>query len=146
MDAGGQPTNGGRMSDALSGTVALVTGASSGIGEAAARALAARGAAVALVARRKDRLEHLAAQIEGHGGRALVLTTDVTDAGQATAAAEQAGAELQPLRIGEAARERLATLEGREPEDVADAIAYIVTRPRRVALNEVVIRPTEQDW
>jgi len=51
----------------LSGTVALVTGASSGIGEATARALAARGATVALVARRRDRLEELAERI-GHGG------------------------------------------------------------------------------
>jgi NADP-dependent 3-hydroxy acid dehydrogenase YdfG len=48
--------------------------------------------------------------------------------------------------VREAARERLSTIEGLEPEDVADAIAYIVTRPRRLALNEVVIRPTEQDW
>jgi NADP-dependent 3-hydroxy acid dehydrogenase YdfG len=48
------------MSDELSGTAALVTGSSSGIGEATARALAAHGAAVALLARRKDRLERLA--------------------------------------------------------------------------------------
>ena len=254
------------MSDALSGTVALVTGASSGIGESTARALAAHGAAVALIARRKDRLEHLAAEIEGDGGRALVLPTDVTDAGQARAAVEQTVADLgrldivvnnagvmllgpvdeapldewermvslnlggllnithaaiphlltaagaaprrvadlvnvssvagrvaranaavydltkfgvggfsesarqefarRHLRIAavepgvvrteltdhirdgvrEAARERLGSIERLEPEDVADAIAYIVTRPRRVALNEVVIRPTEQDW
>jgi NADP-dependent 3-hydroxy acid dehydrogenase YdfG len=254
------------MSDALSGTVALVTGASSGIGEATARALAAQGAAVALVARRKDRLEHLAAEIEAHGGRVLVLTTDVTDAGQARTAVEQTVADLgrldivinnagvmllgpvdeapldewqrmvslnlggllnithaaiphlltaadaEPRRVAdlvnvssvagrvarpgaavydltkfgvggfsesarqefarrhlrvaavepgvvrteltdhirdgirEAARERLASFEGLESEDVADAIAYIVTRPRRVALNEVVIRPTEQNY
>ncbi|HEY4937906.1 MAG TPA: SDR family NAD(P)-dependent oxidoreductase [Actinomycetota bacterium] len=254
------------MSDELSGTVALVTGASSGIGEATARALAAHGAAVALLARRKDRLERLAEEIESDGGRALVLPTDVTDADEAKAAVRQtvadlgrldivvnnagvmllgpmdeapleewqrmvslnlggllnithaaiphllAAADAAPRRVAdlvnvssvagrvaranaavydltkfgvggfsesarqefarrhlrvsvvepgvvrteltdhirdgvrEAARERLGSIEGLEPEDVADAIAYIVTRPRRVALNEVLIRPTEQDW
>jgi NADP-dependent 3-hydroxy acid dehydrogenase YdfG len=254
------------MSEELSGTVALVTGASSGIGEATARALAAHGAAVALVARRKDRLERLAEEIEGDGGRALVLPTDVTDADQAKAAVQQAVADLgrldtvvnnagvmllgpmaeapldewqrmvslnlggvlnithaaiphllaatdaAPRRVAdlvnvssvagrvaranagvydltkfgvggfsesarqefarrhlrvslvepgavrteltdhirdgvrEATRERLGSIEALEPEDVADAVAYIVTRPRRVALNEVLIRPTEQDW
>jgi NADP-dependent 3-hydroxy acid dehydrogenase YdfG len=48
--------------------------------------------------------------------------------------------------VREATRERLGSIEPLEPEDVADAIAYVVTRPRRVALNEVLIRPTEQDW
>src|SRR2546423_6911097 len=85
------------MSDELSGTVALVTGASSGIGEATARALAARGAAVAVAARRKDRLERLAGEIEGAGGRALVLPTDVTDAGQGRAAVESTVADLGRL-------------------------------------------------
>src|SRR5258705_977492 len=74
----------------LIGTVALVTGASSGIGAATARTLAEQGAAVALVARRKDRLEALAADIRRGNGRALVLETDVTDAAQASAAVEAA--------------------------------------------------------
>ena len=87
------------MSDALSGTVALVTGASSGIGEATARALAAHGAAVALLARRKDRLERLAEEIESDGGRALVLPTDVTDADEARAAVRQTVADLGRLDI-----------------------------------------------
>jgi NADP-dependent 3-hydroxy acid dehydrogenase YdfG len=68
---------------ALEGTVALVTGASSGIGEATALALASEGAAVAVAARRRDRLEGLARRIEGAGGSALVLETDVTDEAQA---------------------------------------------------------------
>jgi NADP-dependent 3-hydroxy acid dehydrogenase YdfG len=67
------------MAERLDGTVALVTGASSGIGEAAARALAREGAAVAIAARRKDRLDVLAAEIEQAGGRALAIEADITD-------------------------------------------------------------------
>ncbi len=71
------------MSEPLEGTVSLVTGASSGIGEASALALAAQGASVALAARRRDRLQGLAQRIEASGGRALVLEADVTDESQA---------------------------------------------------------------
>lgn len=58
--------------------VAIVTGASSGIGDATARALSAEGFAVALAARRTERLDALRADIEAAGGRAIVATTDVT--------------------------------------------------------------------
>ena len=247
----------------LKDTVALVTGASSGIGAAAATALAAQGAAVALAARRKDRLETLAAGIREQGGTALVLESDITDEQQATAAVEQTVAELGRLdtlinnagvmllgpasgaplpewqrmvelnvlgllycahaampyllnaasddprhvadmvnissvagraarngngvysltkhgvgAFSESLRQELAkryvrvslvepgatatelashnrpeVLEGlrsqlgqrMEAEDIADAIAYIVTRPRHVAVNEMLIRPTEQE-
>jgi NADP-dependent 3-hydroxy acid dehydrogenase YdfG len=85
------------MTSVLQGTVALVTGASSGIGEATALALAQRGAAVALAARRKDRLEDLAARIRSAGGRALVLEADVTDERQARDSVERTVAEFGRL-------------------------------------------------
>jgi NADP-dependent 3-hydroxy acid dehydrogenase YdfG len=253
------------MADRLDGTVALVTGASSGIGEATAAELAGRGAAVAIAARRRDRLGALAGRIEDAGGRVLVLETDVTDPEQARASVEEtveglgrldtvinnagvmllgpavgapleewdrmvalnvrgllhvahaalphllAAAEDGPRRVAdlvnissvagrraalgsavynltkfgvgafsESVRQELATrhvrvslvepgavatelpdhlrpeireqaaerfrdVERLEAEDIADAIAYIVTRPRRVAVNEILVRPTEQE-
>lgn len=63
----------------LNGRVALVTGASSGLGVQFAKALADNGAAVALVARRADRLKSLKDEIEGKGGRAVAIEADVTD-------------------------------------------------------------------
>jgi NADP-dependent 3-hydroxy acid dehydrogenase YdfG len=247
----------------LGGTVTLVTGASSGIGAATATALAAQGAAVALAARRRDRLDTLAADIRDQGGTALVLESDITDERQATDAVERTVAELGRLdtlvnnagvmllgpaagapltewqrmvelnvlgllycahaamphllraaedsprqvadmvnissvagrvarngsgvynltkhgvgAFSESLRQELArryvrvslvepgatatelaghnrpeVLEGlrnqfgqrMEAEDIADAITYIVTRPRHVAVNEMLIRPTEQE-
>ncbi|MEU1826542.1 SDR family NAD(P)-dependent oxidoreductase [Streptomyces abikoensis] len=74
------------MSDALAGTTALVTGASSGIGEATALALAAEGARVTLVARRGDRLLKVAEAVEALGGRAFVAEADLaTESGAVTA-------------------------------------------------------------
>ena len=81
----------------LKDTVALVTGASSGIGEATAAALAARGAAVALAARRRDRLESLAERLRGAGARTHVIEADVTDREQATAAVAETVSELGRL-------------------------------------------------
>lgn len=85
-DAVGRPVD-------LMGRVALVTGASSGLGRRFALVLAAHGAAVVATARRSERLAELAAEIEASGGRCLPLALDVTDAqqiGPVVAAAEEA--------------------------------------------------------
>ena len=253
------------MGDRLDDTVALVTGASSGIGEATARALAAQGATVALAARRKDRLDDLAARIAGSGGRSLVIEADITDQAQAIAAVERttgefgrldtvinnagvmllgpieeapieewermlainvqgllyvshaalphllAAADSSPRRVAdmvnissvagrmvrngsgvynltkhgvgafseslrqevtkrhvrvslvepgatatelsshlrpeirERSLQRFADIERLQADDIADAVTYVVTRPRHIAINEILIRPTEQD-
>ena len=250
----------------LEGTVALITGSSSGIGAATARGLAAEGAAVALVARRRDRLEELAATIRADGGTALVVQADVSDQQQAKDAIERTVTELGRLdtvvnnagvmllgpaldastedwdrmvalnvqglmyvthaalphlvraaadsprrvadlvtisstagrvarpgggvyaltkfgvgafseslrqellkhrvRVGvvepgtvdtelvthlgadvrEAAANQVGSIEALRPDDIADAVAYIVTRDRRVAVNEMLVRAAEQSW
>lgn len=74
------------MTERLDGTVALVTGASSGIGMAAARTLAEAGADVSIVARRADRLDTLATELRSNGHRIRVIAADLTDAEEAAGA------------------------------------------------------------
>ena len=78
------------MTDGIRAKIVVVTGASSGLGEATARLLSAHGATVVLGARRADRLELLAKELEGHGGKALAVTTDVTRREQVKALVDSA--------------------------------------------------------
>ncbi len=87
------------MTKKLAGKVAFVTGASSGIGEATAVALAEEGARVAVLARRSDRLEQLVKRIKDVGGEAVPLVADVTNEAQLRAAIRQAKEALGRIDI-----------------------------------------------
>ena len=83
----------------LDGKVAVITGASSGIGEATAEALAAEGAAIVVAARREDRLEDLVERVNGNGGKALAVACDVTDEQQAHGLIEKSRDEFGRVDI-----------------------------------------------
>jgi NADP-dependent 3-hydroxy acid dehydrogenase YdfG len=104
---------------ALDGRRIVITGASAGIGEATAVALAGEGAAVALAARRKDRIDALAARIEAAGGRAVAIEADVGDEAQARALIETAASELDGIDglINNAGVMLLGLVQGAETEE-----------------------------
>ncbi|ROZ53022.1 SDR family NAD(P)-dependent oxidoreductase [Rhodococcus sp. WS1] len=106
------------MTRKLDGSVAIVTGASSGIGRATAKHLAAAGATVATVARRKDRLDVLVAEIISAGGSAFAVVADIADQQQAaqavTQTAEQAG--RIDILVNNAGYMILGALETTEPQ------------------------------
>ena len=103
----------------LDGQVALVTGASSGIGEATAVALAEAGASVAIGARRTDRLDALAGRLRDDGARVLQLELDVTDEQPCTDAVRRTREELGGLDVlvNNAGVMLLGTIVGADPED-----------------------------
>ena len=83
----------------LTGAVALVTGASSGLGRHFAKVLAANGATVALAARRADKLASLAGEIAADGGTAIAVACDVTDSDSVTAAFDTVEAQIGPVTL-----------------------------------------------
>lgn len=107
------------MSGRLDGKVALVTGASSGIGRATAVALAREGAAVAVGARRADRLGELRDELTAAGSKALTLDLDVTDEGSAREAVRRTVGELGELDVvvNNAGLMLLGTIVGADTED-----------------------------
>ena len=94
------------MAADLTGSVAFITGASGGLGAHFARLLARQGAAVAISARRVDKIEALAAEIRANGGRAVALALDVADA----AAIETVGIKSSLLIVPVAVRSEPATV------------------------------------
>ena len=107
------------MTGKLDGKVAVVTGASSGIGEATAIALAAQGATVALAARRGDRLEALVKQISDSGGQAMPIVADVADDAQAHDMVNKAKAQFGSVDIlvNNAGVMLLGAIDGANTED-----------------------------
>jgi NAD(P)-dependent dehydrogenase (short-subunit alcohol dehydrogenase family) len=121
----------------LSGRTALVTGASGGLGAHFARVLARHGAAVALAARRVDRLEGLAAEIAAAGGRAHAVAMDVTDAASVEAAVRAAegalGTTIDVLVNNSGVSGRGARLLDLEDDEVAGVLDVNLTGAFRVA-------------
>src|SRR5712691_13454238 len=108
--------------------VAFITGASSGIGRALALELARRGAAVGLLARREDLLQEVVREIEAHGGKAIALPADVTDANAVRAAVSALHNEIGPidLLIGNAGVGATTAAGKLEPEGVAKVLSVNV--------------------
>ena len=116
------------MTPPLKNTVALVTGASSGIGEATALALAGSGATVALIARRGDRLDALKDRITTSGGTAAAFVADVADREQAETAVQQVVTELGRLDIvvNNAGLMRIGPAAESDPADWDDMLSVNV--------------------
>src|SRR2546426_249481 len=158
------------MSHNIEGKVVVITGASSGLGEATARHLSAQGATVALGARRVERIQSLAKELIGRGGKAIAIRTDVIDFNQVKklvdAAVEAYGrvdvmlnnaglmphSPLERLKIDDWNRTIDVNInkfyeEVAIPADsFARAVAFAMSQPDDVDVNEIVFRPTRQEF
>jgi len=160
------------MTANIKGKVVVITGASSGLGEAAARLLSAEGATVVLGARRIERLEKLAHELNGGGGKAIAVETDVTHCDQVKrlvdAAVQHYGRmEVKPHNIrttvispGAVDTELPSHITDKEtaagvqnlyesvaiPADsFARAVVFAMSQPDDVDINEILFRPTSQE-
>lgn len=102
----------------MKGKTVLVTGASSGLGHHFAKVLSGAGAHVALAARRREKLEDLASELNGAGGKALAVGMDVTDRGSVTAALDEVAEDLGVLNV---LINNAGTASGAAALDVTDA-------------------------
>ena len=141
----------------LSGRLALVTGASSGLGTRFAQVLANNGARVVLASRRIERLKELRAEIEANAGTAHVVGLDVTDRDAVLAAVERITSEYGPIDIlvnnsGVSTQERLLDVDPDDYDFVMDTnlkgaffVAQAVAR-RMVARAKAAAEPTKMPW
>ncbi len=127
------------------GKVALVSGASTGLGLALAEELASRGAAVAMGARDAQRLEAAAQQVRRHGQRVLVIAADVTRPAEAAHLVERTRTELGRLdvlvnNVGRSARGRLAETSDQQFQELFELNLMTAVRMTRCALPELIAR------
>ncbi|CAN7303467.1 SDR family NAD(P)-dependent oxidoreductase [Caballeronia sp. LjRoot29] len=138
------------MSDQINGKVIVITGASSGLGLAAARLLSARGACVVLGARRIERLQQLADELNRTGRRALGVATDVTvldDVKRLVDTAVQTFGRIDVM-INDAGLMPLSLLGRLKVDDwvesFARAVAFAIDQPDDMDVNKILFRPTRQ--
>jgi NADP-dependent 3-hydroxy acid dehydrogenase YdfG len=146
----------------VKGQLAMVTGASSGLGEATAVRLAELGARVALLARSRAGLDRVAARISGAGGAAFAQPADLADPDAVVAAAEGAPHSIRVVCLYPGAMAthwgtwnaadrdqpgRAAPEDSLPPEDVARYIGWLICAPAHMIVTEAVVAPIrERGW
>ncbi|KAK9731798.1 short chain dehydrogenase [Popillia japonica] len=133
--------------------IAIVTGASAGIGAATAKALVQAGMKVVGFARRKERIEQLAAELDDQAGKLYAVKVDLTQEQDildgfkwnlSPGAVNTEIAIANNLISEEAYKKMIQNVEFLKSEDVADAILYLLGTPLRVQVTELIIRPIRE--